>query len=284
RLPHRRAQARGLLSRLRAQRPRPVRWALHDRDGRREPPRHQAPRDLRPRDRVPPATDRTVTPPNEPTAPRNMSSARFIVFEGPEGSGKSTQIARLADRLRSLGRDPLVTREPGGTPAGEAVRSVLLDPRYHIGPLAEFLLYAACRAQHVEDVIAPALASGRDVVSDRFGGASVAYQGHGRGLDLDLVHDVNRRAMAGVRPDLTLLLDLDPADGLRRAAARAGHDRLESESLAFHLRVRDGFLEQARHDPTWHVIDASGSEEAVAADVWEAVARLLANDLGKTGP
>jgi len=213
-----------------------------------------------------------------------MSSARFIVFEGPEGSGKSTQIARLADRLRSLGRDPLVTREPGGTPAGEAVRSVLLDPRYHIGPLAEFLLYAACRAQHVEDVIAPALASGRDVVSDRFGGASVAYQGHGRGLDLDLVHDVNRRAMAGVRPDLTLLLDLDPADGLRRAAARAGHDRLESESLAFHLRVRDGFLEQARHDPTWHVIDASGSEEAVAADVWEAVARLLANDLGKTGP
>lgn len=216
-----------------------------------------------------------MTPPHDPSSPGKETPGRFIVFEGPEGSGKSTQIARLAERLRSLGRDPLITREPGGTPAGEAVRSVLLDPRYRIEPLAEFLLYAACRSQHVVDVIAPALASRRDVVSDRFSGASVAYQGYGRGLDLDLVHDINRRATAGLRPDLTVLLDLDPADGLRRAATRAGHDRLEAESLAFHLRVRDGFLEQALGDPRWRVIDASRSEEAVADAVWEAVSPLL---------
>ncbi|MFO7546683.1 MAG: dTMP kinase [Trueperaceae bacterium] len=225
-----------------------------------------------------------MTLPRGPSSTRNETSGRFIVFEGPEGSGKSTQISRLAERLRSLGRDPLLTREPGGTPAGEAVRSVLLDPRYHIAPLAEFLLYAACRAQHVEDVIAPALAAGRDVVSDRFGGASVAYQGYGRGLDLELIHDVNLRATAGLRPDLTLLLDLDPADGLRRAEARAGHDRLEAESLAFHLRVREGFLEQARHDRTWQVIDASGSEETVAAAVWETVATLLSAEPKEARP
>lgn len=221
-----------------------------------------------------------ITPPPA----RTPNAGRFIVFEGPEGSGKSTQIARLAERLRSVGREPVITREPGGTPAGEAVRSVLLDPGYRIGALAEFLLYAACRAQHVEDVISPALTAGRDVLSDRFGGASVAYQGYGRGLDLELVAEVNGLATGGLHPDLTLLLDLDPADGLRRAAARADHDRLEAESLAFHRRVREGFLEQARTDRSWRVIDASGSEEAVAAAVWEAVSRLLSQALEETPP
>ncbi len=217
-----------------------------------------------------------MTPPAAPQgSPPPAPGGRFIVFEGPEGSGKSTQIARLTERLRRRGHQPLVTREPGGTPAGEAVRAVLLDPRYRIGALAEFLMYAASRAQHVEEVIVPALEAGRVVISDRFAAASVAYQGYGRGLDLAFVTSVNARATAGVTPGLTLLLDLDPADGLRRAAARADHDRLEAEDLAFHQRVREGFLAQARHDPSWQVIDASAAEDVVAEQVWRRVAVVL---------
>ncbi|NLG08886.1 MAG: dTMP kinase [Deinococcales bacterium] len=201
---------------------------------------------------------------------------RFIVFEGPEGAGKSTQIARLAARLAERGRAPLVTREPGGTPAGEAMRAVLLDPQLDIAPLAEFLLYAAARAQHVEEVIRPALEAGTDVISDRFTGASVAYQGYGRGLPLDLIDDLNRHATGGLRPDRTLLLDLDPARGLARAAARSDHDRLEAAGLAFHQRARQGFLAQAASDEGWVVIDADADEVTVADAVWHAVEDLLA--------
>lgn len=205
---------------------------------------------------------------------------RFIVFEGPEGAGKSTQIARLQSRLEALGRTPLLTREPGGTPAGEAVRGVLLDPGLQIEPLAEFLLYAAARAQHVSEVIEPALARGRDVVCDRFTGASVAYQGYGRGLDLQLITELNAHATGGLRPDRTLLLDLDPASGLERAAARSTQDRLEAAGLGFHERARRGFLEQAGSDPSWVVIDAAASESEVAAAVWSAVQELLAPAAG----
>ncbi|HZJ10734.1 MAG TPA: dTMP kinase [Trueperaceae bacterium] len=199
----------------------------------------------------------------------------FIVVEGPEGAGKSTQIGRLEQRLRAAGRDPLVTREPGGTSAGDAIRGVVLDPAQEISPLAEFLLYSASRAQLVEEVIAPALTNGRDVVCDRYTSASVAYQGHGRGLDLDLIEDLNRRVTHGLTPDLTVLLDIDPAAGLSRAALRSSHDRLEAAGLDFHQRVREGFLAQARSRTGWLVIDAAAPVDQVAAEIWRGVEKTI---------
>lgn len=203
-------------------------------------------------------------------------SGHLFVFEGPEGAGKSTQVARLAARLRAAGFDPLVTREPGGTPAGDRVRSILLDPDLRVDAIAEFLLYAAARAQHVAELIGPALADGRVVISDRFTGASVAYQGYGRGLDIAWIRDVNSRVSAGLTPDLVLLLDLDPALGLARAANRGRPDRLEAAALDFHLRVRDGFTQQAHADPErWRVVDATDAPATVEARIWRAVAPRL---------
>ena len=204
------------------------------------------------------------------------ANGRFVVFEGPEGAGKSTQIARLAARLRAGGHDPLVTREPGGTPAGDRIRGVLLDPDLRVDAATEFLLYAAARAQHVSEVIGPALADGRIVLSDRFAAASVAYQGYGRGLDLDWIHDVNARVTAGLRPDLVVLLDLEPSVGLTRVAARGRPDRLEAAELAFHLRVRDGFAALASAEPVrWRVFDASEPAATLESRVWRAVAPVL---------
>jgi len=204
------------------------------------------------------------------------ANGRLIVFEGPEGAGKSTQIARLAARLRAGGHDPVVTREPGGTPAGDRIRSVLLDPDLRVDATTEFLLYAAARAQHVAEVIGPALADGRVVLSDRFAAASVAYQGYGRGLDLDWIHDVNARVTAGLRPDLIVLLDLEPSVGLTRVAARGLPDRLEVAELAFHLRVRDGFAALAAAEPDrWRVFDAREPAATLEAQVWRAVAPVL---------
>lgn len=211
------------------------------------------------------------------STPDPREGGRFIVFEGPEGAGKSTQIARLAERLRTAGIEPLQTREPGGTTMGDRVRDVLLDPDLRVDPLAEFLLYAAGRAQHVAEVIAPALAAGRVVLSDRFAAASVAYQGYGRGLDLDWVSEVNARAVQGCVPDRVVLLDLDPAVGLARVAARGRPDRLEAADLAFHRRARAGFAAQADADPgRWRRLDADQGADALADAVWHAVADLLA--------
>lgn len=201
---------------------------------------------------------------------------RFVVLEGPEGAGKSTQLELLKRRLAAAGREALFTREPGGTPTGEAIRKVVLDPALSVGALTEFLLYSAARAQHVADVIAPALAAGRSVVSDRFTAASVAYQGYGRGLDLELVRFLNRRATGGLVPDLSVLLDIDPELGLARASARSDHDRLEAAGLDFHLRVRSGFLAQAEEpNGRWVVIDAAAEPGQVAEEVWSAVAPIL---------
>lgn len=203
-------------------------------------------------------------------------TGRLFAFEGPEGAGKSTQVARLAARLRAAGLDPLVTREPGGTPAGDRIRTVLLDPALRIEPITEFLLYAAGRAQHVAEVIGPALAEGRVVVSDRFTAASIAYQGYGRGLDVAWIRDVNARATAGIAPDLNLLLDIDPAVGLTRVANRGRPDRLESAALEFHICVREGFARQVREDPDrWRVIDAVEPPAVVEAAIWRAVAPTL---------
>ena len=206
----------------------------------------------------------------------------FLAFEGPEGAGKSTQIARLATRLRDQGRHVVTTREPGGTPAGDRIREVLLDPSLRIDPLPEFLLYAAARAQHVRERILPALETGADVLCDRFAASSVAYQGYGRGLDPGWVAGVNAVATDELRPDATLLLDLPVEAGLARIAARGATDRLERADRAFHQRVREGFLRLADEAPGWTVVDADADEEAVAEFVWRAVRPVFAARAGVT--
>jgi dTMP kinase len=174
-----------------------------------------------------------------PVAPRGF----FIAFEGTEGCGKSTQIERLAAHLARIGRDALVTREPGGTPLGEILRRVLLDPAgAGIDGWSELFLLEAARHAHVEQVIRPALDRGLVVISDRFADSSVAYQGGGRGLDLEQIEALNRIATAGLMPDLTILLDIEVEEGLRRIARRdASRDRVEQEQIEFHRRVREAY-------------------------------------------
>ena len=204
-----------------------------------------------------------------------MSRGLFVTFEGGEGSGKSTQMRRAAAALREAGVEVLTTREPGGTPVGDGIRAVLLD-RAHAGmqPRAELLLYEASRAELVASVIRPALERGTTVLCDRFADSSVAYQAFGRGLPVDDVRALNDLATAGLVPDRTVLLDVEPAVGLARATG-GGADRLESEELAFHQRVRDGFLRIAAADPDrFRVVDAGRSAETVARAVAAALADL----------
>lgn len=207
----------------------------------------------------------------------------FITIEGPEGAGKTTQARRLYESF--CAEVPLVlAREPGGTPIGEAIRAVLLDERHHgMTAETEMLLFAASRAQYVRQVVRPALEAGTCVLSERFVDASVAYQAYGRGLPPEVVRRVNEVATAGLRPDLTLLLDVEPAVGLRRARLALGKDgppgrgdRLEQEDEAFHARVRAGFLELAREEPSrFSVIDGGRSADEVHAALVAAVQRLL---------
>jgi dTMP kinase len=195
----------------------------------------------------------------------------FITFEGGEGSGKSTQIARLAARQRGLGLDPLVTREPGGTALAEGIRALLLDSSVAPGPLSEALLMEAARADLVAQVIRPALAVGRPVLCDRYADSTLAYQGAGRGLDAGMLESWNAIATGGLRPDLTFLFDLDPEVGLaRRAGAGVSTNRLDRESLPFHQRVRARYLELAASSPErWIVLDANASHDQLEARVWE---------------
>ncbi len=195
-------------------------------------------------------------------------SGHFIAFEGGEGSGKSTQARRLAERL---GGRALLTFEPGDTPLGAEVRRLLLDaPDLAITDRAEALLMAADRAQHVVDVVRPTLEAGRTVITDRYAGSSVAYQGHGRQLPASEVEQLSRWAADGLWPDLIVLLEVAPkAADARLDRAR---DRLESAGDAFHARVHDGFLVQAMEDPDrWAIVDGAATEEAVAQAVWEIV-------------
>jgi len=174
----------------------------------------------------------------------------FLTLEGPEGAGKSTLGRELAGRLRQRGYEVLETREPGGTAVGTRIREiVLLDLALEIDPLTEFLLYSASRAQLVREVIRPALASGTVVLCDRYADSSLAYQGYGRGLNRRVLEDISYEATAGLRPNLTFLLDVDPAEGLKRASSKGGLDRLERADLSFHTRVRAGFLELAAAEP-----------------------------------
>ncbi|MEW6422913.1 MAG: dTMP kinase [Deinococcota bacterium] len=208
-----------------------------------------------------------------------MTPGFFITFEGPEGAGKSTQLTRLARRLTETGRPPVVTREPGGTPLGTRVREVLLDPALTIDPLPEFLLYSASRAQLVRDVIRPALEASQIVLCDRYADSSLAYQGSGRGLDPALLALLNGKVTEGLTPDLTILLDLDPALGLARVATRGQPDRLERADLAFHARVRRGFLTLAAREPgRFLVLDATRDPDALAADIWQAVQEKLGTE------
>jgi dTMP kinase len=191
----------------------------------------------------------------------------FVAFEGGEGVGKSTQIARAAQWLRTQGRTVVETREPGGTPLGRELRALLLDPAAQVTPRAETLLYGADRAQHVASVIRPALAAGSVVLTDRYVDSTLAYQGAGRGLGDD-ARVVTSWATGGLVPDLTVLLDLDPEIGLARAGARAAPDRLEGDTLAFHRAVRDGFLALAAAEPDRYVVlDAAADSDTVAAAV-----------------
>ncbi len=201
----------------------------------------------------------------------------FVTFEGGEGSGKSTQIVRLEARLRSLGLEPFVTREPGGTPLAEAVRAVLLDRAHRPQPVSEAMLMLAARADLVSTAIAPALAAGRVVISDRYGDSTLAYQGGGRGLDAAMLADWNRTATGGLVPDLTLLFDVPPELGLARRAGAAGTaNRIDLESEAFHARVRDRYLQLAAAEPDrFVVLDASQSPDTLEAQVWGAVSLRL---------
>lgn len=209
----------------------------------------------------------------------------FITFEGIEGCGKTTQIKRLATELENQGHSVRVTREPGGCPIADQIRSILLDGGNRaMTPLAELLLYAAARAQHIAEVIAPALAAGQVVLCDRFTDATLAYQGYARGLDLKLVNDLNTLATTGIKPDLTILLDCPVEIGLGRATTPVNahgikEERFELESLAFHQRVRNGYLEIARQEPErLCVLPADGTVDSVNVAVTATVLNRLAGN------
>ena len=207
---------------------------------------------------------------------------RFITFEGLDGSGKSTQIRMLADRLRAEGHDVFETAEPGGTPIGRQIRRILLDNKnQELAPIAEMLLMFACRAQNVDEWILPALGEGRFVISDRFTDSTLAYQGAGRGLGAETVLDVDRIACRGLVPDLTICLDIDPLTSLARAHARnreeAGVEtRLDEEDLAFYRVVRDAYRQLASDEPRrFRMVEGDRPAELVAGEIWDLVAPLL---------
>ena len=202
----------------------------------------------------------------------------FITFEGPEGSGKSTQILRLRAFLEARGHSVICTREPGGTTTGERIRSVLLD--LDAGPLqpeTETLLFCAARKELMANVVLPALEAGRIVLCDRFADATLAYQGYGRGMDLEVLRVLNGLATGGCMPDLTLLLDLEVEVGLRRRKRdEAGWNRFDAASLAFHERVRAGYLALAEQEPErWALIRADAPPEAVSRDIERVVGARL---------
>jgi len=204
-------------------------------------------------------------------------SGLFVTFEGGEGSGKSTQLERLAARLRARGLEPLLTREPGGTPLAEGIRRLLLDPELRPAPMAEAMLMEAARADLVAHLIRPALAAGRVVLCDRYDDSTLAYQGGGRGLDVELLRALNRAATGGLEPELTLLFDLEPALGLaRRARVPDALNRLDREPEAFHARVRARYLELAAASPRrFVVLDASLLPERLEALAWAALESRL---------
>lgn len=200
----------------------------------------------------------------------------FITLEGIEGSGKTSQIIHIVTYLRSIGRECEVTREPGGTRIGDKIRAILLDPENSgLNPTAELLLYMADRSQHIHEIILPWLNAGKTVLCDRFFDATVAYQGYARQLDTTLIHQLHGLLFSTLTPDITLLLDVPPAIGLARAwrqlhggQRRNVESRFEKETLAFHERVRAGYLALAKQDPgRFHLIDASQTRDQVTRQI-----------------
>ncbi|MEZ5566401.1 MAG: dTMP kinase [Gammaproteobacteria bacterium] len=207
--------------------------------------------------------------------PVNKSPGRFITVEGIEGVGKSTNLGFIAAELRRAGHDVVATREPGGTPFGESVRDLLLNPDHPIAPVPELLLMFAARATHIDEVIRPALTSGQWVVCDRFTDASRAYQGGGRGLPASSIETLATLVQGTLKPDHTLLLDAPVAVSTDRQASRAHHDRFERESSLFFERVRNTYLEIAAQEPRRvRVVDASQPLDAVQADIRRWLAEL----------
>jgi dTMP kinase len=195
----------------------------------------------------------------------------FITFEGIEGSGKTTQLRRLQKHLKALGYQAVVTREPGGCPISDIIRTLLLNPaNNNMAPSTELLLYCASRAQHVVEFILPALKEGKIVLCDRFSDATTVYQGAGRGIDMTQLEAISTFTTDGLVPDLTLLLDFPAEEGLKRAITRNSSDKTESEgrfemeALSFHKRIRQGYLDLAAKEERFHVVDALGDEECVA--------------------
>jgi dTMP kinase len=202
----------------------------------------------------------------------------FITFEGPDGSGKTTQIVRLAEFLCAAGYEVLSTREPGGTSIGDQIREVLhaLENEAMLPP-TELLLYSASRAQLVGEVIRPHLARGGIVISDRYADSTLAYQGYGRGLDLDALRAITAFATGNLRPDLTILLDITAEEGLRRRKDGGGEwNRLDQEALEFHARVREGYHALAQSDPQrWVALDAARDADEVQAEIRRVVQERL---------
>jgi dTMP kinase len=207
----------------------------------------------------------------------------FITFEGPEGSGKSTQVVRLVERLREMGREVITTREPGGTPTGEAIRNILQHDAAgeDICAETETLLFESSRAQLVSNVIRPALERGAVVISDRFADSTTAYQGYGRGFDVEVLLQLHAFAMGGLEPDITLLIDVDIEEGFRRIQLRnkrdnTGLDRMERESVEFHQRVYDGYQTMAQRWPErFCIIDGKREPNLIEVDIWDAVEKVV---------
>lgn len=210
-------------------------------------------------------------------------SGSFITLEGPEGAGKTTQLKPLSKQLDILGIPHIVTRDPGGTPLGRQIRRILLNPENPVNPMAELLLYQADRAQHVSEIILPALQEGQLVLCDRYTDSTMAYQGSGRGIDFKLIEELNQIATGGLKPEMTILFDLESSEGLARLHP-GGHDRLEREALEFHLKVRDGYHQLVKKEPErWRVIDASKPMTTVQTELRKLLMEKLGDKYDLTG-
>jgi len=205
--------------------------------------------------------------------------ALFITFEGGEGSGKTVQARALYRRLQKLAIPVLLVHEPGGTSLGRKIRRWLKwSEGTDISPISELLMFNASRAQLIKDVIQPNLATGNIIICDRYTDSTTAYQSYGRGLDLEIVNSINNSATQGLKPDMTVLLDIPVEEGLERKGIR-GHDRFEQENIAFHQRVREGYHEMAASEPErWLVIDASQPRRKIAEIIWDSVSGLLSRE------